>query len=76
MDINPPGVPQGSILGPVLFILYIHDLHLILSDTFTTLYADDTTLLLKYNLWTITNKNYKFSQPCSSLLLNSSKTNI
>ena len=75
------GVPQGSILGPLLFILYMNDLRTP-NPFHLTLYADDTTLLVPRNSPEETTRilNTQFQKlhtwfTSNQLIVNISKTN-
>ena len=62
------GIPQGSILGPLIFNLYVADLSNILPATTTCAqYADDTTLYSHSTVWDLTLKKSRWIRPSTSL---------
>ena len=39
------GIPQGSVLGPLLFLIHVNDLPQSIVSSYPFLFADDTKLL-------------------------------
>ena len=78
------GVPRGSVLGPLFFILYVNDLQHVLVNANVQLYADDTVMFISGSVSSESLTNYlqrdlnRLHKWCQSnkLTLNPSKTKV
>ena len=77
------GVPQGSVFGPLFFLLYINDLYNGIGCNTARLYADDTALITSYHNFNLVQDQakelfMKLYHWCiaNKLSINSDKTNL
>ena len=76
------GIAQGTVLGPILFILYINDIFKCTKYVKMSLFADDCVMYLSRNNWNVAHRRMQRDFDamvdwtfCNNLRLNHDKTN-